>query len=147
MKDKIIQFIKNFFQDKTIAFYIALSIAVLSIITPIIYAVSFGATEYMSWLAFAFMLAAAAAFITLAVFRLSSIGAAVMAALDFAAFILFIANIYNYFLDNVMEGIEGAGFTLLIVCAALMFVSFVGANVTVWLRLQKIGQIDTAKAN
>lgn len=153
MKEKIMQWfkgvggwIKSFFKDKTIAYYVALGFAVLTIVTAIIYTVNFAQTKYMSWAAFVFLLIAAIAFIALSVFGYNRIGSGAMSALSFTAFLLFIASVYTYFLDNVMIGFKGPIFTGIIVCAALMLVCSIGANVTAWLHLKKKAKVDNNAA-
>lgn len=143
MKEKIMQmfksckeWVKKFFSDKTIAFYIALGAAVLSIATAIVYVAIMSGT-YMSWIAFALLLVSAAAFIALSILKYSKIGVAVMAALNFTALILFLAKASPYVIDNISGTLSGATFIAMIVSAALIFVSFAVANVTVWLQLNK----------
>lgn len=130
------EFIKRFFKGKTIALYIALGVALMSIIMAIVYAAIFAKTDYMSWLAFALLLAAPVAFIALSIFNFSRLGAAVMAGLDFVAILLLIRYGYQYVMDFFINGFTSE-FTAIAVMLVLMFVTFISGNVVAWLRHQK----------
>lgn len=141
------EFIKNFFKNKTIAFYIALAVAGLSIIAAILYAAAFGSlSKYMSWLAFVFLLLAPIAFLALSFFRFERMGTAAMAILDFAALLLAANRAFGFISDYVMVGFDNAGaaFPLFAAGAVLMAVCSIAASAAAWLRLQKKQQAAAA---
>lgn len=137
------EIIKNFLRNKTLAFYIAVCVAGISVVAAILYAAAFSdLSKYMSWLAFAFLLLAPVAFLALSFFGLARIGAAALALLDFAA-LLFAANkVFGFIADYAMVGFDSAGsaFPLFVAGAALMVVCSIVANVAAWSRLQKTQQ-------
>ncbi|MCI9517927.1 MAG: hypothetical protein HFK08_01550 [Clostridia bacterium] len=136
LKEKLNGFLKN----KTIAFYVALGVAGLSLITAVVYAATLSSlTEYMSWGAFAMLLVAPIAFAALAFFGFERIGAAVMGVLDFAALLVFLIAIYKYPISLVMTTnlVDIPGFGAIVAVAAMTVVCFVTANVCVWMKLAK----------
>lgn len=133
--------IKNFFKDKTAAFYVALGAAGLTLITAITYAAVYGGGEFMSWAAFAVMLAGIAAFAVLSIFSMPRIGTAVMAATNFTALLLFIFaaydDLWSYFNNILVHGTnDGAGYAAkFIIMCILMLCCFVACNVCAWIKL------------
>lgn len=134
------EFIKNFLKNKTIAFYVALGVAGMSIIAAIIYAAAFGGlSKYMSWIAFTFLLLAPVGFFALSFFGFARMGSAVMALLDFAAFLIAVNSAFDFVADYAMVGLDNAGaaFPLFVAGAALMIVCSIAASAAAWLCLQK----------
>lgn len=132
--------IKNFFKNKTIAFYIAVVVACISVIAAILYVAAFGSlSEYMSWLAFVFLLLAPVAFFAFSVFGLARMGAAVLALLNFAALLLAANKVLGFIADYAMVGLDSAGaaFPLFVAGAVLMVICSIVASVAAWRNLQK----------
>ena len=100
MKDKII----NFFKSKSVTYYIALGIALITIITSFIYlGVLSNINEYLNIGLFFLIIIGGIAFIALSSFNLDKIGVGAMALCNFGAFITYILTIYNYPLTQLME--------------------------------------------
>lgn len=142
------EFIKKYFKDKTVAFYIALALAAVSVVTAIIYASVFGGKqEYMSWAGFALMLLAGAAFFGLSVFGFEKWGIAAMTLLDFAALLVSALVTYNYFVGFAINGGVGAAFAdgaavMFVVCVLLLIICCVAGNVVAWLSVRKKRKVD-----
>lgn len=141
--------IKNYFKNRTAMFYVALSVAVLSIIAAIFYTATLNhLTEDMSWTPFILLLTGAAVFAVLSVFRLSRLGTAVMAILDFAAFLTFAGTIYNWPVSQAMVISNIADIKELpamIVSAVMMLICIVLGNVCAWKRLQRKAETNGGK--
>lgn len=137
---------KEFFKNRTIAFYITLGVSGLSVISGIVYIAAVrGLTDTVSWMPGVMMILAGVAFAALALFRLSRTGAAVLALLDFFAIVVYIVTVIDYILTQAMTAfsfirIEGIG--SIIACAVLMIICTAAANVFAWLRLDKQEKIN-----
>ena len=135
------QIFKDFFKNRTIKFYIAFAIAILSLITAIVYGASLlGLTEYASAAPLIMMLIAFVVFAVSALFRLTRIGTACVALLDFFAFVVYILTIYQYPVLEAMNAgtvanIKGMG--AIIAVAAMMIVIVIAANVLAWMKLDR----------
>lgn len=138
MKDKII----NFFKAKNAAYYVALVVALLTIITSFLYLgfVS-NINEYLNMGLFALILIGGLAFIALSSFNYDRLGVGAMALCSFGAFIVYILTIYNYPLTQLMEisSIWDVPYIMeVIIIAVLLVISAIASNVLVYLRLTKV---------
>lgn len=134
MKEKI----ANYFRSRTVAFYIALAMAVLSVVTSIVYATTLGGfANYVSNLPITLLLVGAAAFAVSAVFGLSNIGTAAMALLYYASMLVFIGTVYSALVEQAMtiSGIgDIKGLDVLIANVVLMLLGAIISTVCAWLR-------------
>jgi len=113
--------IKNFFKDKSYGFYVTLAVAVLTLVTLIVYANAYGSNDrYMSWAGFAIMLVGLAAAAVLTVFKFNDWVPPVLALANFIALMLYITNIYNYVVV-VMVGIDIASFSSQFLACTVLF--------------------------
>lgn len=141
MKEKFL----NYFHGRTAAFYVSFAMAIISILVAILYpALLSGNAEiakYLSYIPLALLLVAAIAFIGLSFIDLSNLGAAIMAVMDFAAFIVFVITIYEYPIEKVMvisNIFEIEGLVAIVVCGVLMLVAAIVSNVSAWLKQTKV---------
>lgn len=133
-------FIKNFIKDKTVAFYIACGVALLSLVTAIVYAVTLGHLKEMSWVAFALLLVVPFVFAGLSLIGHEKLGTAAIGILGFAAFVLYLTTIYEYPMAQLMiitSLSDLKEFPAIIATAALMVICCIAGNVVYWLRLRK----------
>lgn len=113
--------IKNFFKDKSYGFYVTLAVALLTLVTLIVYANAYGSNDrYMSWAGFAIMLVGLAAAAVLTVFKFNDWVPPVLALANFIALMLYITNIYNYVVV-VMVGIDIASFSSQFLACTVLF--------------------------
>ena len=137
------EFIKNYFKGKTIAFYIAFGVSAFSLISAIIYAGCVGSSEYMSWGAFVMLLLAFPAFLALSYFGYSKIASGVVAALNLAALALLVIDVFPFVWTLVnhyaMTGDFDGGAVFGGAVAVLVFTAIcaITANVLAWLKLNK----------
>lgn len=101
--------VKEYFTDKKYGFYILLSSMLLSLITMIVYAASYGQTRYMSWAAFVVLLVGIILAAALIVLKLYRFAPAVMLVTTLISLLLFIYYIY-FFISSVLTGIQFSGF-------------------------------------
>ncbi len=101
--------VREYFAEKKYGFYVLLSSMLLSLITMIVYAASYGQTRYMSWAAFAILLVGIVLAAVLIVFRLYRFAPAVMLVTTLISLLLFIYYIY-FFISSVLTGIQFSGF-------------------------------------
>ena len=86
--------IKNFFKSKSYGFYVTVAVVLLTLITSIVYADSYGKNErYMSWAGFAVMLAGIFVAAGLTAFKRCELAPPVLALENFVALKLYITNI------------------------------------------------------
>ena len=130
--------IKSFFDRKRYGFYVTLALVVLSVITAIVYAVSYGKyVSMMSWQAFVLLLVGAAGAIALILLRQGKWAFAPLAICAFIALLLFIKHIYSY-VAVVMVGIDLSGISgQFLACAILFSLTFIVALVNVFLAQEK----------
>ncbi|MGN0805008.1 MAG: hypothetical protein ACI4MS_06465 [Candidatus Coproplasma sp.] len=137
MKEKIV----NYFRSRTVAFYIALAMAVLSVVASIVYATTLGDfANYASNLPITLLLVGAGVFAVSAVFGLSNIGSAVMALLNYASMLVFIGTVYSALVEQAMtiSGIgDIKGLDVLIANVVLMLLGAIISTVCAWLRHSK----------
>lgn len=141
--DKFIAYIKNFLSERTIAFYITAGIGLLSLIMGIVSGAGLafaGNTVLVTLLPIFGLLA----FVGLSLIGQDRMGAAALGLLDFGALVALVCGVYEHFLTAIQNQSMGGfdlgkidGFFMLIVCAALIAVCAVAANVLAWLRLRK----------
>ena len=137
------EFIKKYFKDKTAAFYAACALALISVITAIVYAAVFGGKQdYMSWPGFVLMLLAGVAFFALSVLGFAKWGIVAMSLLDFAALLVSALVTYNYFVGFAINGGIGAAFgdgaaVTFVVCMILLVICCVAGNIAAWLSVRK----------
>lgn len=136
-------FIKNIFKDKKPAFYCSLAVALINVITAVIYSVSFfGRTHlqaFVSWMPPTFLVVGALAFVVGTIFKFSQIGAVGLAIFTFASFVSYLSTIYGYPVEQIMvSSIDKVPeFGAIVVCAALMLIGFITANVCAWKKHEK----------
>lgn len=136
-------FIKKYFANRTVTFYVAFGLAVISVVTAVIYAAVFGdEQEYMSWIGFVLMLSAGLSFFALSIFGFEKWGIAAMSLLDFAALLVSALVTYHYFVGFAINGGIGAAFadaqaSLFVVCVILLILCCIGGNVTAWFGVRK----------
>ncbi len=135
------QLFKDFFKNRTIKFYIAMGAAVLSIITGIVYGAAVAVLdEGISVAPTVMCIVAALIFAVCALFRLSRIGMAAVGIIDLFALFIFLVTGYEYPIEQAMvvsNAWQIKGMISIIVCAAMMLVCIILANVFAWLRLDK----------
>lgn len=121
--------IKNFFKTKSYGFYVTVAVAVLTLITSIVYADSYGRNErYMSWAGFAIMLAGILVAAGLVALKRGEFAPPVLALANFIALMLYITNIYNYVVV-VMVGIDISSFSTQFVSCTTLFAILLVASV------------------
>lgn len=140
MKEKIIGYLKS----RSVAFFVALAMAIISIIVAIVYPCVLSGngeiSEYLSYIPLILLIAGAVIFIALSIFDFSNLGTAIMSMLDFAAFLIFVGTIYGYPLEKVMvisNIFDIDGFMTIIISAIMMLIGAIGSNVCAWLRQAK----------
>lgn len=142
------KFIKKFFSDKTVPFYVALGAAALSVITGIVYAAALGGLRgYVSFIPLILLIVGAVAFIGLSLLGSPRGGAAIMTAADFAAFLVYVGTIYAYPVDIAMSvgSINDIKeLPVIIAAGVLMLICAVASDVTAWMNMIKRDK-DTEK--
>lgn len=127
------------------AFYVAFGVAVLSLITAVVFVVTLNIhAEYTSWGTFVLLLAASVAFVAAALFGQARVGAAIMACCDFAALIVMVSKIASPIVEAIskssMTGLSLSAITAfpaVVACVALILVCAVAGNVLAWMKMQK----------
>lgn len=130
-------FLNNFIKNKNVAFYIACGIAVAGLVVAIAYAATW-IKGYESALALILLIVGSFAFVGLS-FVNENIGAAVMAGCDLIAFAVYTGKTYSYITTNFATGVDFSDATVvkIIIFAVLMFLLFVAANVSVYMKMKK----------
>lgn len=146
-----IDLFKNYFKERKITFYIAFSMAVLSIITSIVYLVTLGHLEkYISYGVFSLFLIGGLAFLILSYFRLSNLGAGLLSLISFAGFLVYLATIYGYPIEQIMvipNIFDIKEIPAIIFCAGLMIICAITSNVCAWMGLNKAKQAERLNIN
>ena len=129
---------KNFLSTKRFGFFVLVGSIILSIITGIIYAVSYHAyANYMSWLGFWMFLAGGFVGLILCIFRQDEFAAGANAAGTFVGLCLFIRHIYMY-VQNITVGLDVASVsTGFITCVVFISLAFVVSVVSIFLPKKK----------
>lgn len=140
----IAEYFNHFIKTRNISFFVALGVAVLSVIVGIIAVATL--SEYgTAWPTVLLTLVGFVAFVLLSLVGKEGMGAGALAGCNFAALLLLVVGEYEYFLTEIQAQAMGAGFNLgaveglyaLIAVAVLLLVCAVAANVLAWLRLKK----------
>lgn len=140
----IAEYFNKFIRTRTVAYYIALGVSLLSVFVGIIAAVVL--SEYgTTWPVVLLTIAGFVVFVVLSFLGQDGMGAGAMAAFTFAALLALIVGEYSYFLTEVQGQAMGAGFDLgaveglylFIVAAVWLLVCAIALNVFAWLRLKK----------
>lgn len=130
---------KSYFKNRTRNFYIAFGVSCLTFVTGIVYmATLHGLTDKFSFAPGILLILSSVLFNVLALFRMSKIGSALLAAMSFIAIMIFIVTIFDYILTQAMTAFEFSrinGIGAIITSAVLMIVCSVCANIFAWLRL------------
>ncbi len=134
--------LKKIISGRTVGFYLATATALLSLVTAIVYVVGYGDSEYMSWTAFALLLAAFAAFVGMTLFSVTVPWAPVaLCGLDFIAFLLYIHAIYMYLSEVFYGGVTLSAMAQLnsffVICTVFMLIAVIAGNVSVYLKQEK----------
>ncbi len=130
--------VKRLFEGKSYGFFVTLALLVLSVVTAIVYAVSYSNYErYMSNGAVVALIIGTVLSVLLIVFKQFQLSAAAVALGGFVAMLLFIEKIYNYVVV-VLVGIDLSTFSAeFITCSALFGVLLVGGIVDIFLKQTK----------
>ncbi len=130
--------IKNFLSTKSIGFYCTACSILLSIITGIVYAVSYhNYAHYMSWLGFWMFIIGAMGGVILSIFRLDEFAAGINAAGTFVGMCLFIRHIYMY-VQSISGGLDVTGVSANFVsCVVFIALAFVVSVVSIFLPKKK----------
>ena len=142
MMNKILNLAKNYFKNRTLAFYVSLVVAFMTLITGIIYAATILPLDDRASVFPVVMLIIGALLVPIfALFRLTRIGLGCMSLLTFFAFILYLMSIYEYPIEQAMviSNIwEIKGMVSIIIVAVLMFIFFVASNVLAYIKQEKL---------
>ena len=130
--------IKNFFKSKSYGFYVTVAVVLLTLITSIVYADSYGKNErYMSWAGFAVMLAGIFVAAGLTAFKRCEFAPQGLALANFVARMVYITNFYNYVVV-VMVGIDISSFsTQFIACTTLFAILLVASVANIFFKQSK----------
>ena len=125
-------FIKRYFENRNIAFFIALAVAVAAIITSIVYA-ALWTDGIRSVGTLILMIVGALAFVGLSGVNART-GAAVMAVCDWVALGLYIYSVYNYVFSRAISGLDFTDPTMrkMIAFAVVTVVLTILSNVFAW---------------
>lgn len=142
MVNELLNLVKNYFKNRTLAFYFSLGVALLTLITGIVYAATILPLDDRASVFPIVMLIIGALLVPIfALFRLTRIGLGCMSLLTFFAFILYLISIYEYPIEqamNVSNIWEITGMTNIIVVAVMMFIFFIASNVLAYIKQEKI---------
>ncbi len=130
--------LKQRLAEKRFGFYVTLAVAVLSLVTAIVYAVGYSNNaRFMSWPAFILLIVGAVAALVFAFLDLDDFGTAILALFSLIGLLLFIHIIYNYVVV-VMIGIDLSSFSGAFIASAVMFVlTFAASFVNLFLPQKK----------
>ena len=141
--NKFTKFIKRFIETRNVAYYVALGVALLSAVIGIVSGASLAFAGETA-LTVVLPLLGLVAFVALSALGQEKTGAAASGLLTFGALIALVCGVYGHFLTAIQNQSMGGfdlgaidGFFTLIVCAVLLVVCAVAANVLAWLRLKK----------
>lgn len=146
---KIGKEIKNTLLHKKVGFFVGLASLVMAIAAMIVYAVSYGSTAYYDGVAVGLCATGAVLFVLASLSHYSSpFASVVLAAGSFAGFLLFINATYMYLADVFYGGINATSFAALskeyIACFLLFLLSAIVANVAVYMKQDKIPDVQNA---
>lgn len=131
----------EYFKDRTVAFYISLGFAMMSVVVAIVYgAAVLGLDDGISVAPVIMMIIGALAVPALALIRLTRVGLGVMGVLDFFSVVVFAVTVYEYPISQAMvvsNAMEIEGMASIIAVAVFMLICFVAANVLAWIRQDK----------
>lgn len=130
--------LKQRLAEKSFGFYVTVGVAVLAIITAIVYAACYSNTpRFLSWPAFALLIAGAVIALGLAFLRLDEFGTAILALFSLIALLLFVKVIYNYVIV-VIVGIDLNSFEPAFLASTVLFaLTFVASVVNIFLPQNK----------
>lgn len=132
--------LKEYAKDKGIGFYFTAAIALLTLITAIVYAAGFAGTDDMSWAAFALLLVGLAGSVALIAFKQYFWAPIVQAVFCFLALLMFIYGIY-YYVSVVMTGIDATAFSAQFWVSTILFaLLFVLSVANIFLSQTKDGE-------
>ena len=147
--------IKKFFKSKRSAYYVGLFVALITIITALVYYFTLAEIPERSIIPMILMLSGAGAFILLSLIGLDGHGAATMALLNFAAIITYVCTIYNYPIAQMMtisNFFDIPYIIEIILSAALMIICALLSNLMAWMPMKdkkvkaaKGGETDAVK--
>lgn len=138
-------YIKSVFTGKKPSFYVACVAAIMALVAALCYSIYFYDSEkaylakYVSWMPTAFSAIGVVAFVGLTFLKQSQIGAAIIAASSFASFVSYVSTIYGWPVEQIMvfpiDKIPE--FPMIVICAVLMLLSAILANITAWKKHNK----------
>lgn len=99
-----------FFKDKSFGFFVSMFVFVLSLVTAIVYTVSYSDSRDMSWSVTGAIVAGLVVAVILVLLKRYNWVPVALALGDFAALLLFIQSIYFY-VSVVLYGINGSAFS------------------------------------
>lgn len=121
------------------SFKVALVMAILSIVTAVIYRLTLGRLgERLSLIPMYLLIGGGAGFFLLALIKQPRMGAAALALTNFAGLLVFAATIYEYVMEQAMIGIaDMKELPAIAGCAVSMLVVALMANLMAWTRMKK----------
>ena len=135
--EEIMDKVKKFFESKSYGFYVSIGLAVLSLVTAIVYASLFHMSRYMSWGAFAVVIVGVVLAAVLPFLKQAKWSCCAIALADFIALLLYAYNIYFY-VSVVMVGIQASTFSpQFLACTSLFAILLVLNIANVFLKQEK----------
>ena len=149
--NKILDYFKTYFKNRTIPFYLSLGGALLSIVAGICYIACLGGldSKYVNVLVCILPIVGAILLLVASLFKQTKIGVFVLTALDFASLIVFAVSVYEYPLEQVMvisNIMDIPHMIEIIVIATFFLISTIICNVMCWLTLDKKEETQTQES-
>lgn len=135
--------LKQNVSQKTYGFYVTLALAVLNIVTAILYASFYGKyVAYINWPAVYVMIIGSLVSVVLSVFGLDDFATALLALVAFTGFLLYAMKIYGY-IAVVMVGIDLTEFSPEFITLTVFFViCLVGGIANIFLKQKKTEAVE-----
>ncbi len=141
--EKIKQRCKDLIFGRTVGYYIALAVALVTLCVSIAYAAMFAGTEQFSAGTFVLCFFAAFVFVGFSFFGMPKTGAAGMALFAFFSFVVFVIDEYSYIYNLIADTFMGdapaipAEFLPMAYAAGMLLVTAILGNIVAWLNLGK----------
>lgn len=135
--------LKQNVSQKTYGFYVTLALAVLNIVTAILYASFYGKyVAYINWPAVYVMIIGSVASVVLSVFGLDDFATALLALVAFTGFLLYAMKIYGY-IAVVLVGIDLTEFSPEFITLTVFFaICLVGGIANIFLKQKKTEDVE-----
>ncbi|MBR7186040.1 MAG: hypothetical protein IKD43_00860 [Clostridia bacterium] len=129
---------KGFLAKKNFGFYVTLGVALLAIVTALVYYLNYANLQrFLSWPAVWVLVGGAVGALLLSIVHLDELGTALLAVCSLVALLLFIKIIYNYVVV-VLVGIDLNTFDAAFLSSTVLLVlTFIGSLVNVFLPQKK----------